>query len=49
MKLNLVVDYQAFDDGVEVRKATGKPLTLALNGKDEWFARLFARARRDAG
>jgi hypothetical protein len=49
VRLNTVVDYEAFDDGVEVRRATGKPLTFALNAKDEWFARLFARARRDAG
>jgi hypothetical protein len=49
VRLNLVVDYQLFDDGVEVRRATGKPLTFALNTKDEWFARLFVRARRDAG
>lgn len=49
VRLNTIVDYEAFDDGVEVRRATGKPLTFALNAKDEWFARLFARARRDAG
>lgn len=48
-RLNTIVDYRAYDDGVEVRKATGKPLTFALSRKDEWFARLFERARRDAG
>ena len=49
VRLNTIVDYQLFDDGVEVRRATGKPLTFALNAKDEWFARLFVRARNDAG
>lgn len=49
VRLNTVVDYAVYDDGVEVRKATGKPLTFALGQKDEWFARLFERARREAG
>ena len=48
IRLNTIVDYDIFDDGVEVRRATGKPLTFALNAKDDWFARLFVRARRDA-
>ncbi len=47
-RLNTLVDFRAYDDGVEVRKATGKPLTFALGQKDEWFARIFERARRDA-
>jgi hypothetical protein len=49
VQLISVVDYDLFDDGVEIRKATGKPLTFALGNKDEWFARLFVRARRDVG
>lgn len=49
IRLNTIVDFRAYDDGVEVRKATGKPLTFALGQKDEWFARLFDRARREAG
>ena len=48
VRLNTIVDYDVFDDGVEVRRATGKPLTFALNAKDDWFARLFVRVRRDA-
>jgi hypothetical protein len=49
IRLNTVVHYTVFDDGVEVRKATGKPLTFALSQKDEWFALIFERARREAG
>lgn len=49
VQLKSVVDFDVYDDGVEVRKATGKPLTFALGNKDEWFARLFQRARRDVG
>ena len=49
IRLNTIVSFEAFDDGVEVRRASGKPLTFALNLRDEWFARLFARVRRDAG
>lgn len=49
VRLNTVIEFQAYDDGVEVRRASGKPLTFALNARDEWFARLFARARRDVG
>ena len=49
IRLNTVVDFCVYDDGVEVRKATGKPLTFALSRKDEWFARIFSRARQDAG
>lgn len=49
VQLKSVVDFDVYDDGVEVRKATGKPLTFALGTKDEWFSRLFERARRDAG
>jgi hypothetical protein len=48
IRLNTIVDFSAYDDGVEVRKATGKPLTFALSQKDEWFARIFDRARREA-
>lgn len=48
IRLNTIVDYAVYDDGVEVRKATGKPLTFALGAKDEWFARIFERARREA-
>lgn len=47
-RLNTVIDYRVYDDGVEVRRATGKPLTFALGQKDEWFARLFERARRES-
>lgn len=49
VRLNTVIDFAVYDDGVEVRKATGKPLTFALSQKDEWFARIFERARREAG
>ncbi|MFT3809806.1 MAG: hypothetical protein QM698_07790 [Micropepsaceae bacterium] len=49
VRLNTVIDFTVYDDGVEVRKATGKPLTFALGQKDEWFARIFERARREAG
>ena len=48
VRLNTVIDFAVYDDGVEVRKATGKPLTFALGQKDEWFARIFERARREA-
>ncbi len=48
VRLNTVIDYRVYDDGVEIRRATGKPLTFALSRKDEWFARIFERARRDA-
>lgn len=48
VRLNLIVDYRVYDDGVEVRRATGKPLTFALGQKNEWFAPLFERAHRDA-
>lgn len=48
VRLNAVIDYRVYDDGVEIRRATGKPLTFALGRKDEWFARIFERARRDA-
>jgi len=49
IQLKSVVDFDLYDDGVEVRRATGKPLTFALGEKDEWFSRFFVRARRDAG
>lgn len=48
VQLKNVIDFSLYDDGVEVRKATGKPLTFALNAKDPWFARLFTRAHDDA-
>lgn len=49
IRLNTIIDYSVYDDGVEVRRASGKPLTFALGQKDEWFARIFERARREAG
>lgn len=48
IQLGRIVDFRLFDDGVEVRRATGKPVTFALNAKDEWFARLFVRAHDEA-
>ena len=34
VQLKLIVDFSVYEDGVEVRKATGKPLTFALNAKN---------------
>lgn len=48
VQLKSVIDFNVYDDGVEVRKATGKPLTFALGTRDLWFARLFARAHAEA-
>lgn len=48
VRLNTIVDYRIYDDGVEIRRAAGKPLTFALNARDDWFARLFVRVKRDA-
>jgi hypothetical protein len=38
-----VVDFELFSDGVKIYKDTGKPLTVALDRKDQAFGLLFAR------
>lgn len=48
VQLKRIVDFTPFEDGIEIRRATGKPLTFAINTKDPWFARLFTRAHHDA-
>jgi hypothetical protein len=49
IRLNTIAAHSEFEDGVEVRRGTGKPLTFALDAKDPSFGQLFKRLIRAQG